>query len=473
MDVSRRVRAHHIGHIAGRLRTESGFALPTVLMLLLAAFAVVSVGVVATVDVQRGTVRDESTKSSVQLAETGVSAAMLHFNKIRWSDTNACSPSGDGGSMPSVGGWCPPVTTTDSSGGTYTYQVRTCDYSGVCPQAAGKPPYLMEIVGTGTQGDTTRRVYVRAHSASGNPVFGDYQVKAGDGITLDSNARIHAGTATNGDIVLNANAKQCGLASVGLGHQMRTASANSYFSDQNCTQPASTVGEQQIDLPAVNQGDVATNNDNGRLFSQDLVSGNRGNACWNHFKASDTTTATGSCGDRHLDIGSNTTVTLTGSKYSFCKLTMSSNTSLLVASGHTVYIYFDSPEHCNYSAGTVQLDMASNTRISSNDGYPVQLLFVGSNDLATTVHLSSNTDINAACEQNFVVYAPLTNIELNSNSTYCGGLAAKTLHLDSNADVRTTPFTQDFTVPNTPAHYVVDRFIECTATTASPPTTGC
>jgi hypothetical protein len=117
--------------------------------------------------------------------------------------------------------------------------------------------------------------------------------------------------------------------------------------------------------------------------------------------------------------------------------------------------------------------MASNTRISSNDGSPVQLLFVGSTSLQTIINLSSNTDINAACEQNFVVYAPLTNINLNSNSTYCGGLAGKSLHLDSNADVRTNAASQAFTPPNTPAHYVIDRFIECTATTASPPTTGC
>src|SRR5262249_40159326 len=157
----------------------------------------------------------------------GVQEALLHFNRIASSATNRCSPvSGTG---PATGGWCQQITTTDASGGTYSYQVRICDATGSCPPATGKPIPFLEIVGRGSDGNTVRGVDVQAHSVSGTSVFAEYQVKAGDFIHLDSNARIHAGTATNGDITLNANAKQCGLASVGVGHQMRTASSNSYF----------------------------------------------------------------------------------------------------------------------------------------------------------------------------------------------------------------------------------------------------
>jgi hypothetical protein len=464
-------RVRNIRRVARPLRAEVGFALPTTMLMLLTAFAVVSVGVASTVSVQRGTVRDQSTKSAFQLAETGVNEALLHLNRIKPSPTNACSPVS--GSGPGGSGWCSPVTATDPAGGTYTYEVRVCDALGSCPPAAGKLGYSLEIVGTGTAGAATRRVYVQSHSAQGQAMFSDYQVKAADGITLDSNARIHAGTATNGDITLSSNAKQCGQASVGIGRQLKLISNAGYFSDPSCTQPYSTVNQEQLTLPPVNQGDVATNNDNGRFFTQDVISGNKSKACWNGKNGNGQND--NSCGARHLDIQSNTSVTLGGSKYSFCKLTMSSNTSLLVASGHTVSIYFDSPEACGYSSGVVQLDMASNTRITTNDGQPaqVQLLFVGSTTRQTKILLSSNTDINASCVQNFVVYAPLTDIEMNSNSTYCGALAGKTLHLDSNADIRTDALSQGYIIPATSAHYTLDRFIECTATTASPPNTGC
>jgi hypothetical protein len=467
MDSMQPTRARDIRKVTRRLRAEGGFALPTTILMLLAAFAIVSVGVAATVDVQRGTNRDESTKSAVQLADTGVNQALLHFNRIPPSPTNACSPVS--GTAPS-GGWCPAVTATDPAGGTYSYQVRVCDSTGSCPPATGKSPYSLEVVGIGTKGATTRRVDVRGHSVSGVPPFGTFQVQAGDGITLDSNSSIHAGTATNGDIVLNSNAKQCGQASVGIGHQMSQAGSNSYFQDPNCTVPDTTVQQQQIVLPPVNQGDVTINNDDSNFFTRDLVSGNKASACWSGHDADGTS---GNCGTRELNVGTNSAVTLTGSKYSFCKLTMNSNSALLVAAGQTVAIYFDSPENCGYSSGVTQIDMDSNTRISSNDGYPVQLLFVGSTSRQTILHLSSNTDINAACEQNFVVYAPLSDIVLNSNSTYCGALAGKSLHLDSNAEVRTNGAAQDFTVPNTAPHYSTDRFVECTAAAASPPNTGC
>lgn len=472
MNAGSSARPRSIGRMAGRLRAEAGFALPTTMLMLIAAFSVVSVGVASTVSVQRGTFRDQSTKSAVQLAQTGVNEALLHLNRIKPSPTNACSPVSSSG--PGAGGWCPAVTTTDPAGGAYTYQVRVCDALGSCPPADGKLGYSMEVVGTGTAGAATRRVYLRAHSAQGQQMFADYQVKAADDITLDSNAQIHTGTATNGNMTLSSNAKQCGQASVGVGKQFTLISNAGYFSDPSCTQPYSTVNQQPLVLPPVNQGDVVTNNDNGRFFTQDVISGNKSKACWNGKNGNGQNDS--SCSARHLDIQSNTSVTLGGSKYSFCKLTMSSNTSLLVASGHTVSIYFDSPEACGYSAGVVQLDMASNTRITTNDGQPaqVQLLFVGSTSRQTKILLSSNTDINASCVQNFVVYAPLTDVEMNSNSTYCGALAAKKLHLDSNADIRTDALSQGFTIPPTAAHYTFDRFVECTATTtASSPIAGC
>jgi len=469
MDARRPESPGRISSIGSRLSGQAGFALPITLFMLLAAFAMVSVGVIATIHAQRGTVRDENTKSALQLAQTGVTNAMLHFNRIAPSPTNKCSPVSD--TSPDASGWCPQVATTDPAGGTYSYQVRICDSAGVCPTPAGHATAMVEVVGIGTTNNTMRRVDVQAHSVSGTQVFSTYQVQAGDFITLDSNARIHAGTATNGDLTLNSNAKQCGQASVGVGHQMRTASSNSYFTDPNCTSPASSYGQQQINLPPVNQGDAATVNSDGNLFGTDVVSGNKSQVCWSGHDGNGATS--NSCGARELNLQSNTSVTLTGSIYSFCKLTMSSNTSLLVAGGQNAVIYFDSPEHCGYSSGTTQLDMASNTRISSNTGSPVQLLFVGSTSRATSINLSSNTDINASCVQNFVVYAPLTAINMNSNSTYCGALAGKSLHLDSNADIRTNGLSSGFILPPAAPHYTSDRFVECSAVTASPPNSGC
>jgi type II secretory pathway pseudopilin PulG len=458
-------RARRIRSIARRLSSAGGFALPTTMAMLMAGFAIVSVGVATTVSVQRGTVRDEGTKASLQLAQTGVNEALLRFNRNTPTTGNACSPLG---STPGTGGWCPAVTVTDVTGGTFTYEAH--------PYAVtlnGEPTKnVLEVVGTGRFGNATRRVHVTAESLAQN-VFGDAQVKTSTGISMDSNSRIHASAATNGDITLASNAKQCGPASVGIGRQLTLTGNAGYFQNHDCTSANSAVQHQQLTLPTVNQGDAATNNDNSRLFTQDLVSGNKNSACFNGHNGSGGND--NSCGGRELAIGTNSAVTLTGGTYSFCSLTMRSNSALYIAAGHTVAIYFDSPEACGYASGVVQLDMASNTRITATDGSAanVAMLFVGSSTRQTLINLSSNTAVGTTCQQNFVIYAPLSDIDMNSNSTYCGAIGAKSLHLDSNADLNTDPTNASLLLPPVSPHYSNPDFVECNVATGSTPTTGC
>jgi hypothetical protein len=460
-------RALNIRRAAWGARSEAGFALPTTMLMLMAAFATVSVGVVTTISVQRGTVRDQGTKAALQLAQSGVDQVLLQFNKIAPGQTNPCSPVTTSG--PDAGGWCQQVgPITDVTGGTFTYQAHPYDVV-----LNGEPAkQVLEIVATGQFGNATRRVHVTAESLAKN-IFGDAQVKTANGISMDSNSQVHADAATNGDITLASNAKQCGQASVGIGHQLTLTGNAGYFQNHDCTSTNTNVQQQQLTLPTVNQGDAATNNDNGRLFTQDLVSGNKNRVCFNGHNGDGETD--NSCGPRELSLSSNSAVTLTGGTYSFCKLTMSSNSSLYIAAGHTIAIYFDSPEACGYASGVVQLDMASNTRITATDGSAanVAMLFVGSTTRQTIINLSSNTAVGTNCQQNFVIYAPLSDIEMNSNSTYCGAIGAKSLHLDSNADLTTDPTQASLLLPPTSPHYSDPQFVECNVATGSTPTDGC
>jgi hypothetical protein len=168
-------------------------------------------------------------------------------------------------------------------------------------------------------------------------------------------------------------------------------------------------------------------------------------------------------------------VTLGGSIYSFCRLDLSSNTSVYIAPGSTVRIYFDSPEACGLAPGTEQLNLSSNSRITSATGGStnVAMLFVGSQTVASTVHLASNTQVAGACEQNFVVYAPRSNVIINSNSRYCGAIAGKTIAVSANSSIYMDGAANNFTIPATNAHYTVDRFVECTGGAATPPDSGC
>jgi hypothetical protein len=457
------------GLLARRLTSEAGFAVPSVLLMTVAAMGVASVGVMTSVQGQGGTVRDQGSKTALAVAESGVEQALLHYNR----GVAPCVPA-------SEGDWCGPVTGMSVNGGTVGYWARLAS-GEECE--VGNEVECVEIVSQGTVSGVTRRVNVYAStvstvdSAGGGP-FASASVLSLDTIELDSNSKIHTGTATNGDMILKSNAKQCGQASVGIGKKMETSSNAGYYSDALCKTKYSTVLQQELTLPPVNQGDAATNNDNGRFFALDTVSGNKADACWSGKRADGQTTT--NCKTRELRVDNNSAVTLGGFVYSFCKLRLDSNSALYVQAGVKVTIYFDSPEACGYSSGVTQLDLRSNSRITSATGnsIDVTMLFVGSETRQTKIQLNSNTSVNGPCEQNFVIYAPRSDVDLDSNSKFCGAIAGKTVHLDSNAEIWTASGSDDFElpgveIPETPAHYTPYRFVECGAVTASPPDAGC
>jgi hypothetical protein len=417
-----------------------------------AAFAVASVGAVASISTQRGAVRDQGSKQALTAAEAGVSQALLHYNRVPTAGANTCVVSTGGALFVTapVAGWCQSVAGATQSG-TFSYAVAP---------SSGQ----IEIVAVGESQGVTRRVDVVAESGGGQQIFGDATVKTQDGLTMDSNAEIRANTATNGDIVMSSNAKLCGQGYVGVGRTLSLIGNAKYYRNFNCTtaRPATDVVQQPLVLPPVNQGDAPTNNDNGRFFSQDYRGGKANDVTWNSVT-------------RTLSMRSNSSVTLGGSIYSLCRLEMSSNTSIYVAPGSQVKIYFDTPEACNLPSGTVQISLASNARVTTTSGGPTNAAFyvVGSATRTTLVNLSSNTQANGACEQNFVIYAPRTVFDFDSNSIYCGAIAGKTIHMDANAQLYIDNGASAFTLPAAAAHYVVGQFVECSPEPMTPPDAEC
>jgi hypothetical protein len=426
---------------------EDGFALPTVLFMLLAAFGIASLAVISSINTQQGTGRDVATKEALAAAEAGVQQALVRYNAAAASGS-CVAPQTLQTTGPQAG-WC---TAYADPGGTFAYQV-----------APGGG--VIDVVSRGTVEGVSRKVHVTAHSAAGNQPFLDWGVIGRDWVALASNADITADTATNGDLTFGDGASTflCGNIQVGVGHAVLPVGTAPSCGGQ--------VLQGEILLSPVNQADVRTNNSNAKFFSQNPITGTKTDVCWNGVNGSGA--ASTSCGSRELLIDHNSGVTLTSGNYSFCKLTMRQNSVLQVASGSTVRIYFDSPEACGYASGVVQLDMTSNTEITANGtsgATDFALLFVGSESRSTSINLASNTLANQACNQNFVVYAPRTSINFASNASYCGAIAGKTIGLNSNAHVETNNLAAGFELPNAPAHYTIDRFVECSAQTT---TIGC
>jgi len=426
------------------LRSEAGIALPTVLMASVLAMGFGSVAAVATINAQSGSVRDQDTKAAIAAADAGAQRALYSYNKTATSTSLPCLVPGAGGALvpgAALGdGWCPTVTGAVASA-SYSYRVRPIIASGAIDR--------VEVVSTGTSDAVSRRIDVVANTASGQ-VFSHWSVIGDQYVSLDSNAGISSSTASNGDVSLDSTSQICGDIQYGVGHTVNFGGSGS-----QCSGYTQTAGS--VSLPPVNQGDVVTSNSNGRFFTQDIRSSSA--------VTYDATTRT-------LILGTNTSLTLGGANYSLCKLRMASNTAIYIAAGANVKIYFDSPENCHQPSGVVQMDLVSNSNILTTGSSPASaaFLFVGSDTLATSAVLSSNTTVG--CNFEILLYGPRTDITLTSNTSICGGVAGKSIHMNSNAHVSPHPDATNFTLP-VPTHFTLSKYVECGPATSSVPNVDC
>jgi len=430
-----------------RPSSEAGFALPTVLMAMVAAFALAGGAVIASVSSQSGSVRDQNAKAALGAADAGVSNALLRFNRTpSASGTDICTLIGAGAT--GADGWCTtPVVEDDFDRGGYTYWVRPTETE-------------LEIVSMGTVDGVTRRVQVDATSDSGltegNKPFASASVVGLDSILLNSNATINADVATNGNIGLNANSTvNCDYAGVGVGKGISPNNGGTI------TCPPTEV---ESSLPPVNPGDVMTNNSNHRICNEDPMQRQQcGTWAWDPAT-------------KRLLLNSGGSLTLGAAggefNYAFCKVTLNSNSYIYVASGAKVRIYFGAPEECGGETQPLVLNSNSKIRSTAGVGGDLAILIVGSESVQTSVNLNSNA-ILFDCDQSFVLYAPRTNLTINSNTHICGGVGAKSILVNANSTITASSTASDFELPNTEEHastgYGPEAFVECSATPPTPP----
>lgn len=432
--------------------SEAGFAVPTVLMAMVATLALGAAAVTASITSQRGTVRDQNSKQALAVAEAGVANALLRFNRVRNTDaTNRCAPIG--GTAPGAGGWCPQtVGPVSYDRGTYSYRVRATE-------ASGTDPAQVLVVSTGTVDGVSRRVSIKADTASGDfrPFSGLASVIGLDGILLNAYSNITAGVASNGDIGMHTGSViDCDYLGVGIGHGLNP-------NNGTATCP---VTEDTVSLPPVNPGTVATDNNNDRICA---VGGDPCNkASWN----ATTKRLTLNGGGGSITLGA------PGGQfnYAFCKLTLNANSYVNVAVGAVVRIYFLAPEQCSGETQPLVLSSGSKIQPTGAGLGNLALLVVGSDSIATSVILNADS-ILFDCEQAFVLYAPRTLLTLNANTEICGGVAMKRITLNEGVDIQASQAADDFELPGevVVAHYGRPHdFVECTpAATSSDPASGC
>jgi hypothetical protein len=426
----------------GRLwRSERGFALPTVLMIIIAGLGLSGAAVVSSIHTQSGSVRDEDSKDALAAADAGVQVALYRQNKIATSSALPCVVLGPGSDLvpgPALAdGWCPAWTGT-VGGRSYTYRVKPWTLVGTTQTGIKRQ---LSVVSVGSADDVSRRVDVVASAKDGSGVFGSFSAVGIDSVTIKSsssigNATTRTNSASNGNIATEGSGYLCGDAQHGLGQG---------FSGTQCS--GYQVFEEALLMPPVDPGTAWTNNSNGRFFAQDPK---QGNVTWN--ATTRTLSMTG---------GGRVTLGASDKPYSFCKLSMTGNSQLIVAQGTVVTVIFHSPETCGQTGDPVtQINMTGNTQFVTTSGnpYDLRVVMAGSGSIPTKARFTGNSG------SEMTIYAPQTDVELWGSTTYYGVVAGKTLTLGGNAKLLNDDRAGQSQLPISIVYHR-DRYVECTGGT--------
>jgi hypothetical protein len=447
------------------IRSERGMALPVALFAMIGSMGLASAAVMVSVDVQQGA------KGAIAAADAGANMARLRLNRYSTvlGPATPCIVVNGGGMLEGTAllatdGWCPEVTGTVGSA-AYAYRVS--------PVGVGCGTYDLCVVSTGTADGVSRRIEVSYESlqpeGGGTDTEGETaqekkereerelkekkeaEEKAGatwstgvgidgvigvDKVTIDNNSDARVNVGTNGEVEVLNNGNICGNIRYGVGKK------EPYFHNNGKWCSGYVKTQANVELPPVTSfmpADIATNNSNFRLATCTKTSPTKvPTGCQSDtFSDSWSKSPPWNVSTRTIQTSNNSTLTLGGGDYFVCKLILSNNSHLIMADGAQVRVFFDTPEHCGLAAGTKQVDVSNNANITAT-GYQPALgrydlpgfYLTGSPTIPTTVEWSNNSGTNE-----FVLYAPNSNIELKNNATYYGIIAGKTVHLNNNAIV--------------------------------------
>jgi hypothetical protein len=443
MSVHQRIRAA----MTVLFRDERGIAVPTALMALVASFALASVAVMSTLDVQQGTKRDHDSKEAIAAADAGANIALLRLNRFlpSLSAAHPCiGPSGE--YQTASGGWCPSTLAEPVGGAVYSYRVSA--YTG-----AG----AVNVVSVGSSGTVGRRVNVSLNSINGKNVFADEKLIGQDEITLNGNFKIETDIGTNGNIIQNGGSGTiCGDDRHGVGKEAPAPSCDGVKTEENRNLPLVT--------PPAN---IATENSNCML-AQKCTTGPYVGKVDTYSKKVDKNSPW-DAEHRAINVSSQATLTMNGNDYWVCEVNIGAG-KLYMSVGAHVRIFVDTPEHCGLPSGATQVTIGGNANIESSPYNTSQGLFevpgiyvVGNG----AVKLDGGSGAN-----NLILYAPLSNIEMKGNATWIGMIAGRTLNLSGNPLVKSDSNIKE---PNLPlsSRFQRTRYVECTGAAASPPNASC
>lgn len=420
------------------------------------------------VAVERGAVlggvtqRDVQGKRALQAADAGLRAAIDRLNSmaierqttypcVGWDGTQYVLTDAD----PAMSGWCPEITEVLADGTGYRYRVS------VAAPSSGSDLQVLRtrtVISTGTSAGRQRRVSTQVAALMGTSLFGANGVISLEDLTIGQNTSVEGNVLSNGNITLDNNATLCGTPYYGPGKD--------FIQNNNatlCAGNTATEAPDKLVLSPLEAGNLATQNDNGRICGLDPCNGNVG---W------DATT-------RRLTLSNNATLTLGGNLYFFCGLELYNSSQLIIAPQDptkAVRIYIDDPANCGGTGGSVVKDQSAAIVNQFAKPTALQLYVLGSDKVDTSVAFSNNSSGNGrSTAPRMTIYAPRSTVTLGNYTNFTGAIAAKKVEIGQRSSITYSLDAGELQTENTVFPlYRSRQYRECATPTASSTfTDGC
>lgn len=478
---------------------QFGFAVPTLLIAMVLMMGVLSVGAVAAINTQRGTVRDVNSKSALAIAETGANIALLRYNR---AVTNPEFGLGDNGETcvivdssetgqpiaeaPVLGGawdgWC--RAESDVAGeGHYTYwvesPVETTDADVwkiriVSRGEIGGPDGRPELNATRViqlEADARQEVIPTIPDPDPDPepepppgaYIGTENIVGIDWLAVDGDSPITSNAGSNGQVYIQDSARICGDVRIGQGtevpvgphlaHWMEPPAAN--YSNGQGGGICYTEGEPEHSLdygtkefaPVVlPEGLAPETSATNRFFAEDgndlpdwyIGTPELRNQRWDPVT-------------RTLTIDAGLTLHLRATyPYFLCRLVLAGGASIVAdAPDQPVQIFFDKPENCPYLPTVTPERGWYLPRPHWQPGSKQQLQIANGTSFQSNGHvpglffLGSDTIptgivmAGGSETHEMVVYAPKTEIDISGDFKFRGAMVGKTLRLGGGSRIET------------------------------------
>jgi Tfp pilus assembly protein PilX len=390
------------------IRRQDGLALITSLAVLVVVGLLAGVAIDTAVRTNHITGADTNQKAALAAADAGLTVATYRLSMLA-PDSSHCvttavnSPSG---------GVCPVDGPESlSTGSSFRFQVTPALNGGTC---AGQTVINSQttvvdrcVSSIGTANGVSVRTQARVDAWSSQPVFQYSGITGLNGITASNNSNVNGGLASNGNIAISNNAT--------VGNIYLGGGTGSLTTSNNVT-TGSVSNVSKIGAPPVPVGNSPTTNSNSRITSgQDHGSGG----------------VTYTAATRTLSLSNNASLTLGGTIYNFCNLTMSNNTSLTIAAGVKTEIIIDSPDDPNSNgcpAGSGNLNVSNNSTVTTLFGVStaLQIYVYGTNDGKNVVNFSNNGATFAT------FFAPQSTVNISNNGAFTGAILGLKVNLSNN-----------------------------------------